>query len=160
MASTTVTAPSPSVRLAEGNGDSGEEITGAGRVLAAPNQPLGLKTNPLVPTIAVTMTPKKELSVAVQSHGPLPSRHASQTPQKRSMAQQSGKSPKFNKQNHHSTVHRSPLSSPLQNLEPTFPPLEGFDEIKRKRDTHYVGPTTESNWVLPGKVSLSSRGVA
>ncbi|GMH70539.1 hypothetical protein TL16_g05431 [Triparma laevis f. inornata] len=32
-----------------------------------------------------------------------------------------------------------------------FPPLEAFDIIERKRE-EYVGPTTESNWVLPGKL--------
>ena len=134
-------------------------VTNAGRVLAAPNQPVGAGA-----ALTITVTKSKaadDLSVSVPSRSPEKEVSSGLTPQTRGGARQEGPSPKMSKTvdvTGASSLQNGPsTSSPLStNAAPRFPPLETFDEIKRKRESHYVGPTTESNWVLPGKLLVGA----
>ena len=48
-----------------------------------------------------------------------------------------------------------PKSKSCAEEKSKFPPLESFSVIESKRD-QYVGPTTESNWVIPGKLLVGA----
>ena len=54
----------------------------------------------------------------------------------------------------HGVLSQDAIFDPRAALVP-LPPLESFREIEAKRQS-YVGPTDESNWVIPGCVARVS----
>ncbi|GMH69255.1 hypothetical protein TrST_g1111 [Triparma strigata] len=105
------------------------------RVLAAPFQKTGVAAD----QTAISIT-EGEKSAPLGPNANLNS--SSLTPQKRPAGGAEAPSAK----------KRSSELKPLTGLnDRLFPALELYDVIEQKRE-EYVGPTTESNWVLPGKL--------
>ncbi|GMH70360.1 hypothetical protein TrRE_jg3363, partial [Triparma retinervis] len=156
--------------VTEGGKELQKDVDVAGmknRPIAAPNQEefltVGIAEGGLTtPTTTVPMAPA-----------------TSSTPQKRPAPTSSSSpaSPSSNPQNSHLPIEIDSTSNPPSSkrrvtpppggvpLSPShehpehkailFPPLESFDEIDRKRE-QYVGPTTESNWVILDKLLVGA----